>query len=193
MRAPIVVLVVAFAIGPAKAQERKAPSAPPRATAVVFDFSKPVPDTFWEVLQEELDQTATPTSADRSLKWMKRAEFQRGMEFPEIVQVRLQGHCKADLTGDWQYADPGPLGWVYLAGGEIQPVAYVNCDRIGKTLERDLRGMNFKERQAKFARAISRVVAHELTHIFTQSLKHSSTGLQSASLTAKELTRAGGF
>ena len=53
--------------------------------------------------------------------WMKRQQFRDGAEYPEVVQVRLRGHCNADLRADWQYAD-GPLGWVYLVGGEIQPV-----------------------------------------------------------------------
>jgi hypothetical protein len=106
------------------------------------------------------------------------------------VQVRLRGHCKAELTAGWQFAD-GPLGWVYMTKEGIQPIAYVNCDRIGQTLEHELRGMSFRERQQKFARAISRVVAHELTHIFTQRAKHSSSGLQRAYLTAGELTKEG--
>ena len=115
------------------------------ATGVLFDFSKPVSEAFWQTLQEELDRTAAQAWPDHSLQWMKREEFHGGMEYPEIIQVRLQGHCKADLTTDWQFAD-GPLGWVYMTGGEIQPVVYVNCDRIGQTLEHELRGANCKER-----------------------------------------------
>jgi len=160
------------------------------ATGVLFDFSKPVPEAFWQTLQEELDRTAAQAWPDHSLQWRKREEFHGGMEYPEIIQVRLQGHCKADLTTDWQFAD-GPLGWVYMTGGEIQPIVYVNCDRIGHTLERELRGANCKERQQKFARAISRVVAHELGHIFRQSAKHSASGLQRPCLTARDLVKEG--
>jgi len=103
--------------------------------------------------------------------------------------VKLQGHCNAELTTSWGYSD-GPLAWVYKIGGEIQPVVYVNCDRIGQTLERELRGASSAERKQKFVRAISRVVAHELTHVFTQSARHSANGLQRARLTPFELTRA---
>jgi len=158
-------------------------------TAVLFDFSKPVPASFWEVLNSELDRNTAPVWSERSMTWMKREQFQKGMEYPEVVQVRLRGHCNADLPASRQFAG-GPLGWVYLytVNGEIQPIAYLNCDEIAQTLERELRGAASRERQQKFARAISRVVAHELNHIFLQSAKHSPSGLQRAYLTAGELT-----
>ena len=161
----------------------------PGTTAVLFEFQRPVSEAYWEELKGQLEQNATPVWPEREMRWMKREEFRSGMEFPEVVQVRLQGHCKAELTTSWRYSE-GALGWVYKIGDEVQPIVYVNCDRIGQTLERELRGANSTERKQKFVRAISRVVAHELTHIFTQSAKHSPSGLQRAWLTPVELTKA---
>ena len=166
------------------------PASSDRTTAVLFEFQEPVSEPIWEGLKNELDRNAAPAWPERPMIWMKRQQFQKTMEYPDVVQVRLHGHCKAQLTTDWQFAD-GPLGWVYMTKEGIQPIAYVNCDRIGQTLEHEFRGMNFRERQQKFARAISRVVAHELTHIFSQRAKHSSSGLQRAYLTAGELTKEG--
>ncbi len=194
MRALFICAGLLFCGGTLEAKPRPAaapvPSVSPTPTAVLFEFSRPVPEPFWEELKVELEQNAAPVSQEHSMTWMKRQQFRDGMEYPEVVQVRLRGHCNADLRADWQYAD-GPLGWVYQTGGEIQPVAYVDCDRIGQTLERQIRGKGQRERQQEFARAISRVVAHELTHIFQQSRKHSPSGLQRAYLTAWELTKEG--
>jgi hypothetical protein len=193
MRALFLFLGLLFCSGTLDAKPRPAvlsPSVLPAPTAVLFEFSRPVSEPFWEELKNALDQNATRISPEHSMTWMKRKEFRDGMEYPEVVQVRLRGHCNADLRADWLYAD-GPLGWVYLIGGEIQPVAYVDCDRIGQTLEHQIRGRNAKERQREFARAVSRVVAHELTHIFQQSQRHTSSGLQRAYLTAVELTKEG--
>lgn len=161
-------------------------------TAVLFDFPRPVSQPFWETLQDELDRNTAPVSPERSMRWMKRQQFQTGTEFPEVVQVRLRGHCNADLPSGQQFAG-GPLGWVYMykVNGDIQPIAYVDCDQIAQTLQRDLRGTSTRARQEKFARAISRVVAHELTHIFTQSAQHTPTGLQRAHVSAGELTSEG--
>ena len=172
--------------------EASAPAYGDTTTAVLFDFSRPVPEPFWGTLQDELDRNAAPVSPERSIRWIKRQQFQKGMEFPEVVQVRLRGHCNADMPTGEQSAS-GPLGWVYLytGDGEIQPIAYVDCDRIAQTLERELRGTSSKERQQKLARAIARVVAHELMHIFTQSTRHSPRGLQRAYLSSRELTNEG--
>lgn len=168
------------------------PASLPPTTAVLFDFSGPVSEPFWERLQGELDQNAAPVAPERSIRWMKRQQFQKGLEFPEVVQVRLEGHCNADQPTGQQVAG-GALGWVYryTINGEIQPIAYVDCDQIAQALERELRGMSSRGRQQKFARAISRVVAHELTHIFSQNAHHSPRGLQRAHLSATELTSEG--
>jgi len=166
------------------------PASSDRTTAVLFEFQEPVSEPVWEGLKNELDRNAAPAWPERPMIWMKRQQFQKTMEYPDVVQVRLRGHCKAELTADWQFSE-GPLGWVYMTKDGIQPIAYVNCDRIGQTLEREFRGMSFRERQHKFARAISRVVGHELTHIFTQRAKHSSGGLQRAYLSAGELAKEG--
>src|SRR5262249_15903103 len=96
------------------------------ATAVLFEFARPVPGPFWDALQGELDQTAAPDWPERSLVWMKRQEFQSSMEYRDMVQVQLKGHCTGESAGVRE-AGEGPLGWVYMIDREIQPVAYVNC------------------------------------------------------------------
>jgi len=158
-------------------------------TAVLFEFQGTVPEGYWNQLKSEFEQNVAPIRPEREMRWMRREEFRAGMEFPEVVQVRLQGNCKGEFTLGRQYTE-GPLGWAYKINGEIQPIAYVNCDRVAQALERELRGANLVERRQKFLRAISRVVEHELTHIFTQSTKHSESGLQKARLTPVELTQA---
>jgi hypothetical protein len=176
----------------ARAAHQPSPASSPARTAVLFDFSKPVPESFWEALKGELEQNTAPIWPERSMTWMKRQQFQKGMEYPEVIQVRLRGHCNLDLPTGRPFAG-GPLGWVYMytINGEIQPIAYVNCDEIAQTLEHELRGTSSKEQRQKFARAISRVVAHELTHIFQQSAKHNPSGLERARLTPADLINAG--
>ena len=82
---------------------------------------------------------------------------------------------------------PGPLGWVYQVDGKILPFVFVDCDRIARTLWADLRGQTPAIRRQKLARAISRVIAHEITHIVTQDSGHR---VQQAHLSAAELADA---
>src|SRR5262249_5182915 len=70
----------------------------PGTTAVLFEFQGAVPEAYWQGLQSELEQNAGPIWPEREMRWMKREEFHSGMEFPEVLQVRMQGHCKAELT-----------------------------------------------------------------------------------------------
>ena len=194
MRALILFVALLFSTKTLSGMPKQASAADsPATTAVLFDFSRSVPEPFWVALKGELEQNTASVWPERSMTWMKRQQLQKGMEYPEVVQVRLRGHCNADLPTGRQLTGR-PLGWVYMytIDGEIQPIAYVDCDQIAQTLERELRGTSSRDHQQKFARAISRVVAHELTHIFQQSAKHSPSGLQRAYLTPGELTTSKG-
>ena len=156
-------------------------------TAVVLDFSSPMPEYLWEELRTELERTQIAEVLNRKILWMKREQFQKGMNFPEMFQATIQGHCVFIEQGD--DAPSGPLGWVYLAADQIQPFAFANCTRIAYLLAPAMRGRPRKEQQNKMARALARVIAHELTHILTQNRRHSASGLQKACLTQAELLR----
>ena len=124
-----------------------------------------------QTLKADLERQEIPGLMREGPIWLKQEEYYPGMDFPEIVQVRLEGDC---WSGE-QHAHsvtPGPLGWVHQVDGRIQPFVFVNCDRITGTLEVELRGKTACERREKLARAISRVITHELIHIGTQDARH---------------------
>jgi hypothetical protein len=162
------------------------PSPRENRTVVLLDFSPAVDSEFWERLRAELKSTNVPEPLGKSTLWMRRQDFQRGMEFSEVLQVQLTGECATGLD-QGRNATPGPLGWVYLVDGQIQPFAFVDCNRIALTLRGELQGRTWKERHKKMSRAIARVVAHELTHIVTQNPDHANEGIQKARLTQMEL------
>jgi hypothetical protein len=153
---------------------------------VLLDFSPAVDAQFWERLELDLKNTDAPGPLGKSTLWMRRQDFRTGMEFSEVLQVQLTGECTTGLD-QGRNATPGPLGWVYLVDGKIQPFAFVDCNRIAFALRGELQGKTWKERHEKMSRAIARVVAHELTHIVTQNPGHSDEGIQKARLTNMEL------
>jgi|GEM_PF-3668793 hypothetical protein len=176
----------AHSVGNAQPASRRDDS----TTAVILDFPRLVPDPLWNAMKYELEQDTVSAWPERQILWMKREDFHTGMDFPEVVQVKLVGRCTAEPLPTWQ-ATAGPLGWAYLVDGQIRPMAYIDCDRIAVTVERELRGATCAERRERFARALARVVAHELTHIFEQSRNHAKSGLQRAHLSARDLTKNG--
>jgi hypothetical protein len=158
-------------------------------TVVLLDFSSTVPEYFWEVLKAELHRSeiAARPLASSQILWIRKDQFRKGMDFPEILQVSVKGDCMpVEQNHD---VAPGPLGWVYQVGDEIQPFAFVNCNRIAYFLAREMRGQTRNEQQNKMARAIARIIIHELTHILTQNIQHTNSGLQRSFLTQAELLR----
>jgi hypothetical protein len=159
------------------------------AAAVLLDFSQPVPESSWQILKIELARTEIATLPQESTLWAKREQFYQDMQAGEIFQVRLNGDCGAGMEAA-EHPVPGPLGWVYLVDGQILPFVFIDCDRIARALWPELRGRTPAERRQKMARAISRVVSHELTHIITQNPNHLPAGAQKGHLTPDELLEA---
>lgn len=145
------------------------------ATALVFDFSRPVSDNAWQTVVAALARVDLSRLLGRRVVFVQRKRVAEGTEFLDVVQVALSGDCAAGRDFD-STASAGPLGWVYLASGRIQPFVFVDCSQIAKMLERDLRDRPLSERGRIMAYAISYVIAHELAHIATQYPGHEETG-----------------
>ena len=156
-------------------------------TVVLLDFSYPVSRPFWQDLTTELGDLDIGQSLRAQILWMRREQFHKCIDCRQIIQVSVQGNC---MSADGN-AEPGsgPLGWVYVVGDQIQPFAFVNCNRLRYLLRTAMRDRARREQQNKMARALARIIKHELTHILTQDSRHSVSGLQKAYLTQADLLR----
>jgi hypothetical protein len=156
------------------------------ATALVFEFSRPVSDNVWQTLVTAMAEADLPTILGRHVVFVRQTEMTKGTEFLDIVQVALKGDC-ATGRDFGSAATSDPLGWVYLREERIQPFIFVDCNRIAKALERELRELPPSARQRIMAYAISYVIAHELAHIATQSSVHAEAGLLKPGATKLDL------
>ncbi len=156
-------------------------------TLVIVDFSCPSYNGLWPALKSELERSETPKLLTGSALWITREEFQKGMEFKRSYQILLHGDCRMAASSSRQEQPRGPLAWVLMVRDQIQPFVYVDCDRVAQMLHRDLRDKSTAERRRILARAISRIVVHEMTHIVTQSSLHDASGLQKAHVTSSDL------
>jgi hypothetical protein len=176
-------LLVATAAG---AHTAPAPTSDSSATALVFEFSRPVSEYAWQTIVTPLADADLSTMLGRRVVFVRRTEMPKGTEFLDIVQVALKGDCATGRDLD-SAATGHPLGWVYLQDKRIQPFVFVDCNRIAKALERELRDLPPSRRARIMAYAISYVIAHELAHIATQSSGHSETGLLKPRATKMDL------
>jgi hypothetical protein len=74
-----------------------------------------------------------------------------------------------------------------MSDGEILPFSDVNCDGIRLFMQRDLLRLPEAERPAAYGRAIARVLAHELYHIFAKTTHHASWGLAKPAYSVRDL------
>jgi hypothetical protein len=100
----------------------------------------------------------------------------------DLAVVTFQGRCR--LGEPFPRFVPGPLGWTDLEDGKVQPFAVVDCDRIAALLQYWLPPQHA---ESLFQRAIGRVLAHELYHVFTRTVAHGPSGAAKAEFTALDL------
>jgi hypothetical protein len=112
----------------------------------------------------------------------------RGMTFPQVITVKLLGRCDVYSQAK-QSSEKGPLGWVLLVSGKVQPFVSIDCARIAEVLRPTIAGWNKQRRQDAMVQAITHVLIHEWSHIATQSSAHSSRGITQANLSVSDLIK----
>jgi hypothetical protein len=156
-------------------------------TLVIVYFPSPSCGAFWPALKSELERSESPELLTGSVVWITRDEFQKGMESRHGYEILLHGDCRMAAPGTSQNPSPGPLGWVLMVNDQIQPFVHVDCDRVQQMLHRELRDKTTAERRHILARAVARIVVHEMKHIVTQSSLHGRSGLQKAQVSSSDL------
>lgn len=165
-------------------------------TAIVFTADPRVSDALWEPLYAAIQLGVSEHAAEfRRLgitsqpHLMRRLDFAVGEEFPLVLQVRLEGRCDVPVQAQ-HFIRPGPLGWVLLVNGEIQPFIYIDCTRLAQVLNPITLGENAAVRQRLMNSAIANILLHEWIHVASQSSRHSRHGLMQEQLSSRELTTA---
>jgi hypothetical protein len=104
----------------------------------------------------------------------------------ELVVVSFKGTCKTDVAMPG-FGETGALGWTHMSDGSILPFSDVDCDKISRFIAPEIRSMDHDQRESVFGRAVGRVLAHELYHVFTNTTKHAAWGVAKAFFTSKDL------
>jgi hypothetical protein len=136
------------------------------------------------ILQDEVETIMAPLGMH--FEWRSLASA-RGTEVAaELAVITFKGRC--DIAGLLPHSEPpGALGWTHVSDGVILPFSDVDCDRIRIFVQRDLLLLKAEEREEAFGRAVGRVLAHELYHIFAHTAHHASEGIAKSAYTVQEL------
>lgn len=153
-------------------------------TLLYSSFHSAPPAAVQEALEEEVATIMEPTGfrfAWRSLLASDGAEVSG-----DLAVVNFKGHC--DLTGlSARASAAGALGWTHVSDGVVLPFSDIDCDGIRDFLGRSLMAYRPAEREALFGRALGRVLAHELYHIFAATTRHGDEGVAKPMYSVQDL------
>jgi len=172
-------LCLALVAVPSWAGGRTAPS-----VRLYAQFQQEPPDVVFGSMQAELRTILEPLGL--AYDW-RELDLSGGTEVStELAVIHFKGSCDVENLAAVAVF-PGPLGWTHMSDGEVLPFTDISCDRIRVFIQRDLLRLPEWERRSAYGRAVARVLAHELYHIFAKTTKHGSWGIAKAAYTVDEL------
>lgn len=160
----------------------------PASPVVLYtDFEQAPPAGVLNGLQEELTNLMRPLGYEFS--WRALADVHGTEPVPELAVVHFKGRCNLDSpSGHGRTA--GPLGWTHISDGAILPFSDVDCNGIREFLSDGLTGLRADERESAFGRALGRVLAHELYHVFMKTSHHAARGVAKPAYSIADLLGA---
>jgi hypothetical protein len=161
-------------------------------TTIVF-YAQPKVSDLWPVLFDVLradlaggeGELSNRFVLDKQVIFVRGTDDLRGVVFSRIISVKLLGRC--DVLPQTEHPSRGPLGWVPLVSGTIQPFISIDCTRIAEVLRPAAARLSKQDRQYMMDQAIAHVLIHEWDHIATQSARHTSRGVSQAYLSVNDL------
>lgn len=168
-----------------------AAEAPPRGAALppILLFTQTqeaIPAAVQDAMRDEVDSIMAP--AGFHFEWHDLAEASQAGIAVELAVLTFRGSCDTPVTllrkpTETQRA----LGFTASSDGEILPFTTVDCDRTRTFLAAAVLRLPADERQPAFGRALGRILAHELFHIFASTPRHASSGIAKESYTVQDL------
>jgi hypothetical protein len=155
-----------------------------RHLTIVTDFLGPYSALSVESMKSELANVLA--GSDLTIDWKSLPEA-RGGQFNDLVVVRFKGKCILEPIPYLYYDERGPLASTDSVNGSVLPFSEVACDRITSTVRKGLWGGDYAKADQLLGRALGRVVAHELVHIYTNSAGHSREGVAKEALSPQQL------
>lgn len=153
--------------------------------AVLYtSFQETVPPTVMHALQDEVEKIMG--SLGLHYQWRSLNSVRGDEVSAELAVLTFKGRCDTSLLVP-KNASPGALGWTHVSDGIILPFSDIDCDRVRGFIQKGLLASPTPSRDAAFGRALGRVVAHELYHIFANTPHHGADGVGKSAYTVQEL------
>jgi len=160
----------------------------PPAITVYTQFEHASSEVLVQVMREELEAIMRPLGLE--FTWRDLQSSSGNEVSVELVVVSFKGTCR--MSGSLlSNGETGALGWTHISDGAILPFSDVDCDKIRRFISSQVRALDSGKQEIVYGRAIGRVLAHELYHVFTNTTRHASWGVAKAFYTAHDLVSDG--
>jgi len=157
----------------------------PGSIALYVDFQHQPPAEVVEALQQEVEVIMAPMGAE--IEWRSLKAASGGEVSTQLAVVKFLGRCEAIGFAAPHAVKPGALGWTHVSDGFILPFSDIDCDGIRQFIQIGLLGIDGKNRAEAYGRAVGRVLAHELYHIFANTTHHGTNGVGKAVYSVRDL------
>jgi hypothetical protein len=102
-----------------------------------------------------------------------------------LIVVTAEGSC-SPFSDESSSPENKPLASTQDANGHVLPFVWVKCAELNALLAPGLRA-NRAGQEAKYGRALARVLAHEMFHILAQTPHHAESGIAQSAVTERDL------
>jgi hypothetical protein len=147
------------------------------------DFQSEPPKAVADAARDELRRIMKPIGLQ--FDWQPISESQNHTSV-ELVVVTFQGACDAEAGAPLPVPQVA-LGWTHVSDGVILPFSDIDCAAIRGFVKPQLLKMTKALQAEAYGRAIGRVLAHELYHVFAGTGQHGAFGVAKAAYTVQEL------
>jgi hypothetical protein len=151
------------------------------------DFQSSIPPAVEAALRDEVNSLMSPMGL--RFDWQALSDFRSETVSTSVAVAHFEGRC--DVTGlVMRENQPGSLGWTEISDGTILPFTHVDCERVRTFLQTTLLGFHAQDRERAYGRALGRILAHELYHVFADTPKHASRGIAKENFGVNDLLTA---
>jgi hypothetical protein len=168
-----------LAVLPALAEERQ------ELPAILYTtFETTAPPAVQSALEDEVETIMGQLG--RHYEWRSLKAAHGNEVSAELAVLTFKGRGDVEFLQPKE-VQPGALGWTHVSDGVILPFSDIDCDRVRGFVQKQLLRRPGTDRASSFGRALGRVVAHELYHIFANTAHHGADGVGKSSYTVQDL------
>jgi hypothetical protein len=182
-RVMLTLLLCAVAIpaaAPSAANSGDSPEIVP--IALFLDFEQRPSDAVLSQAKQQVEIILQPTGL--RFEWRMLAQARLGEDFADLAVIRFKGACEPASGPIHDAPDTrtrrAALASTQISDGQMLSFSQVECNTLREYLASTGRTLNPGQLDDQFARALGRVMAHELFHIFTGRTRHSAKGVARA-------------